>query len=73
MNMDPTCINRTSNSERGKQYQDSSEVAGGNIRPFGEYVQFKQEAVFKHTAKAHINDPLRESTLRYNTPLLLNL
>ena len=39
------------------------------IKPFSVYIEEKQEALLKHLVRAESSDPLRMSTLRFNSPL----
>ena len=74
-NIDATFINRNNTNasilKEASSMNNPTNMPGKNIRPFGEYVQLKREALLKHTVRAHIDDPLQESMLRYSTPLLL--
>ena len=40
-----------------------------NIKPFGSYVIAKQESLFKHIVRSANEDPLRQATLSFNSPI----
>ena len=44
-------------------------VPNKNIRPFRQYIYNKQEVLLKHVVRSANEDPLRQSTLRFNSPL----
>ena len=40
-----------------------------NIKPFSSYVFSKQEALLKHIVRSTNEDPLRQATLSFNSPI----
>ena len=42
---------------------------GKNIKTFKTYVHSKQEALLKHIIRSPSDDPLRQATLKFNSPL----
>ena len=75
LGMDHTFINRSNTNtkllQNANSFKNPNQIPNKDIRPFGEYIQSRQEALLEHTVRAPNDDPLRESMLRYNSPMPL--
>ena len=75
LTIDHTYVNRDNTTvkilQAANDARNPQKLPNKNIRPFGEYVQCKQESFLKHTVRAPNDDPLREALLRYNSPVPL--
>ena len=73
LNIQTTYINRQNTNAlvfaKANALKNPSGAMGKDIKPFSKYIEEKQEALLKHIVRSPNDDPLRVSTLTYNSPI----